>query len=175
MAKPELGSKRLCASCGVKFYDLNKSPIACPKCGTPFEVVPVTPVTTRPRPDKRAASREPEVEAEEVEGAELISLDEADAETQGKRAEAAEDVEAAEAIEDTSDDPEVSLEKKDKSAALRQCLKKLSPEHREIIDLVYYHEKSVDDAAQILSIPSATVKTRMFYARKKLAELVQAA
>ena len=52
---------------------------------------------------------------------------------------------------------------------------KLSPEHREIIDLVYYHEKSVDDAAQVLGIPSATVKTRMFYARKKLAELVQQA
>ena len=50
---------------------------------------------------------------------------------------------------------------------------KLSREHREIIDLVYYHEKSVDDAAQILGIPPATVKTRMFYARKKLAELVQ--
>jgi RNA polymerase sigma-70 factor (ECF subfamily) len=54
-------------------------------------------------------------------------------------------------------------------------LTKLSPDHRAIIDLVYYHEKSVDDAAQILSIPSSTVKTRMFYARKKLAELVQAA
>ena len=57
---------------------------------------------------------------------------------------------------------------------LRDALTKLSPEHREIIDLVYYHEKSVDDAADILSIPRATVKTRMFYARKKLAELVQA-
>ena len=51
---------------------------------------------------------------------------------------------------------------------LRVALTKLSPEHREIIDLVYYHEKSVDDAADILSIPRATVKTRMFYARKKL-------
>ena len=37
---------------------------------------------------------------------------------------------------------------------LRDALSKLSPEHREIIDLVYYHEKSVDDAADILSIPS---------------------
>jgi hypothetical protein len=46
---------------------------------------------------------------------------------------------------------------------------------REIIDLVYYHEKSVDDAAQVLGIPPATVKTRMFYARKELAELVQQA
>jgi len=54
-------------------------------------------------------------------------------------------------------------------------LSKLSPEHREITDLVYYHENSVDDAVDILSIPHATVKTRMFYARKKLAELIQAA
>ena len=54
-------------------------------------------------------------------------------------------------------------------------MKNLSPDHREIIDLVYYHEKSVDDAAEIFRIPSATVKTRMFYARKKLAELVQEA
>ena len=110
MAKPELGSKRLCASCGAKFYDLNKTPIACPKCGTPFEVVPVT---TRPRPDKRAASREPEVEAEEVEGAELISLEEADAEAQGKQAEAAEDVEADEAIEDDAEGPIIEQEEEE--------------------------------------------------------------
>jgi len=58
---------------------------------------------------------------------------------------------------------------------LRAALSKLSPAHREIIDLVYYHENSVDDAVDILSIPHATVKTRMFYARKKLAELIQAA
>jgi len=50
----------------------------------------------------------------------------------------------------------------------------LSPDHREIIDLVYYQEKSVEDCALILGVPAATVKTRMFYARKKLAELVQA-
>jgi RNA polymerase sigma-70 factor (ECF subfamily) len=81
----------------------------------------------------------------------------------------------AEAIEDTSDNPEVALEKKDKSAVLRQCLEKLSPEHKEIIDLVYYHEKSVEEVAEIVGIPENTVKTRMFYARKKLAELLQAA
>jgi len=85
------------------------------------------------------------------------------------------DEETAETIEDTSDNPEVSLEKKDKSAVLRQCLEKLSPEHKEIIDLVYYHEKSVEEVAEIVGIPENTVKTRMFYARKKLAELLQAA
>jgi uncharacterized protein (TIGR02300 family) len=34
MAKPELGMKRVCVSCGTKFYDLQKSPAVCPKCGT---------------------------------------------------------------------------------------------------------------------------------------------
>jgi RNA polymerase sigma-70 factor, ECF subfamily len=54
-------------------------------------------------------------------------------------------------------------------------LTKLSTDHRAVIDLVYYHEKSVDEVAQILDIPPATVKTRMFYARKKLAEIVATA
>jgi uncharacterized protein (TIGR02300 family) len=34
MAKPELGTKRVCVSCGAKFYDLTKTPAVCPKCGT---------------------------------------------------------------------------------------------------------------------------------------------
>jgi RNA polymerase sigma-70 factor (ECF subfamily) len=85
------------------------------------------------------------------------------------------DEEAAAAIEDPSDDPEAVLEKKDKSALIRQCLTGLSAEHREIIDLVYYHEKSVEEVAMIVGIPENTVKTRMFYARKKLGELLNAA
>jgi RNA polymerase sigma-70 factor (ECF subfamily) len=83
------------------------------------------------------------------------------------------DDETAERIEDQSDDPETALAKKDKSAQLRQCLTALSAEHREIIDLVYYHEKSVEEVAGIVGIPEATVKTRMFYARKKLSELLK--
>jgi RNA polymerase sigma-70 factor (ECF subfamily) len=92
-----------------------------------------------------------------------------------RRPDEALDDETAEAIEDTSDDPEVALDKKDKSAAIRKCLQKLSAEHREIIDLVYYHEKSVEEVAKIVGIPENTVKTRMFYARKRLAELLKAA
>jgi RNA polymerase sigma-70 factor (ECF subfamily) len=84
------------------------------------------------------------------------------------------DEETAAAIEDQSDDPETALAKKDKGALLRQCMIGLSTEHREIIDLVYYHEKSVEEVAEIVGIPEATVKTRMFYARKKLAELLKA-
>ena len=67
------------------------------------------------------------------------------------------------------------VQKKDTSEALRECLTGLSPEHREIVDLVYYHEKSVEEVAQIVGIPEATVKTRMFYARKKMGELLKAA
>jgi RNA polymerase sigma-70 factor (ECF subfamily) len=84
------------------------------------------------------------------------------------------DEDTAEAIEDTEDTPDVTLEKKDKSALIRKCLTGLSAEHREIIDLVYYHEKSVEEVAEIVGIPENTVKTRMFYARKKLAELLKA-
>jgi RNA polymerase sigma-70 factor, ECF subfamily len=90
-----------------------------------------------------------------------------------KRPEEELDDEKAAAIEDTADDPEVTAQKKDKSEALRKCLAQLSPDHREIIDLVYYHEKSVEEVAEIVGIPEATVKTRMFYARKKLSELLK--
>lgn len=83
------------------------------------------------------------------------------------------DDETAGTIEDPEDDPETALAKKDKGAALRQCLEKLSAEHREIVDLVYYHEKSVAEVSSIVGIPEATVKTRMFYARKKLSELLK--
>src|ERR671937_2818423 len=60
------------------------------------------------------------------------------------------DEEAAAAIEDPADDPEMAAQKKDKSAILRRCLGALSPDHREIIDLVYYHEKSVEEVAGII-------------------------
>jgi uncharacterized protein (TIGR02300 family) len=89
VAKPELGTKRLCASCGAKFYDLNKDPIHCPKCDAVYEVV----VATRPvRPEPAAAPvvRPPvPVEAPAVaepQEVETVSLEEADAESQGATA-----------------------------------------------------------------------------------------
>jgi RNA polymerase sigma-70 factor (ECF subfamily) len=91
-----------------------------------------------------------------------------------RRSDAPLDEEAAEAVEDEADDPETALQKKDGGDALKACLAQLSVEHREVIDLVYYHERSVEDAAQILDVPQGTVKTRMFYARKRLAELLEA-
>ena len=78
-------------------------------------------------------------------------------------------------VADPADDPEVALQKKGRADSLRQALTTLSPQHAEVIDLVYYHGKSVKEVAEIVEIAEATVKTRMFYARKKLAELVEAA
>ena len=75
-------------------------------------------------------------------------------------------------VADPANDPELTLQEKNRDELLRRALTRLSPEHRQVIDLVYYHEKSVDEVAQIIDVPPATVKTRMFYARKKLAELV---
>jgi RNA polymerase sigma-70 factor (ECF subfamily) len=77
-------------------------------------------------------------------------------------------------IADPSDDPEVTYAVNHRRAILRKCLAQLSREHREIIDLVYYHEKSTQEVAQIMGIPRNTVKTRMFYARKKLSKLLDA-
>jgi RNA polymerase sigma-70 factor (ECF subfamily) len=92
-----------------------------------------------------------------------------------KRREDGLDDEMAESIEEPSDNPGVAVEKLDKGTKLRACLAALSREHREVIDLVYYHEKSVEEVAQIVGIPENTVKTRMFYARKKLGELCRMA
>jgi RNA polymerase sigma-70 factor, ECF subfamily len=92
-----------------------------------------------------------------------------------KRREDQLDDEAAGEIEDDADTPEVTVQKQDKGAAIRSCIQRLSAEHREVIDLVYYHERSLENVAAITGAPEATVKTRLFYARKKLSELLQAA
>src|ERR671934_247207 len=78
-------------------------------------------------------------------------------------------------IEDTADGPEAQINTKDRNALVQKCLTQLSPAHREVIDLVYYHEKSVDEVARIVGVPAATVKTRMFYARTKMADLLHQA
>ena len=78
-------------------------------------------------------------------------------------------------IADPADDPEAALQKKNRSELLRDSLASLSPEHGEVIDLVYYHSKSVREVADIVGVAEATVKTRMFYARKRLGELLKAA
>jgi uncharacterized protein (TIGR02300 family) len=122
VAKAELGTKRLCANCGAKFYDLNKDPIHCPKCGTVHEVAPVV---TRARAE--AAPVVPAAPVEEVavpEPAEVetVSLEEADAEAQGTQAKKTttaepgaedEDVE----IDETLDDDDTFIEEQEEEDA----------------------------------------------------------
>jgi RNA polymerase sigma-70 factor (ECF subfamily) len=78
----------------------------------------------------------------------------------------------ASTIEDPHADPEALVQIKNRGEIIRRCLEALSPEHREIVDLAYYHEKTIDEVAEIVGIPLSTVKTRMFYARKRLAVLL---
>jgi RNA polymerase sigma-70 factor (ECF subfamily) len=85
------------------------------------------------------------------------------------------DKELAPTVVDPADNPELALQKKSRENLLRHCLAQLSPQHSEVIDLAYYHGKSIKEIAEIVGINEATVKSRAFYARKKLAQLVAAA
>jgi RNA polymerase sigma-70 factor, ECF subfamily len=90
----------------------------------------------------------------------------------GRRREAQLEEGSMETLVDDADTPEQSVLHSDRSMQLRSCITQLSSDHREVIDLVYYHDKSVDEVARILNLPRNTVKTRMFYARKRLARLL---
>jgi RNA polymerase sigma-70 factor (ECF subfamily) len=78
-------------------------------------------------------------------------------------------------LQDGADNPEMVKLKADKARAIRTLTERLSPEQRAVIDLVYYHEKGLREVADILDIPENTVKTRLFHARKRLADLIIAA
>ena len=84
------------------------------------------------------------------------------------------DGEPRESIDETTDHPDTALLKKQHGSILLGCLSRLTLAHREIIDLVYYHEKTIEEVAAIIGVPRNTVKTRMFYARRHLAELLAA-
>jgi RNA polymerase sigma-70 factor (ECF subfamily) len=78
-------------------------------------------------------------------------------------------------VADPAPGPDGGLAAQDRIATLRRCIDALSREHREIIDLVYYREKSIKEITDLLGIGMNTVKTRMFYARKRLGALLAAA
>ena len=80
----------------------------------------------------------------------------------------------AESIEDPADDPDAVLRTAERSAILQDCLKQLSSAHRQVVDLVYYHGQSIGEVARIIGVPQNTVKTRIFHARKRIAEMLAA-
>jgi uncharacterized protein (TIGR02300 family) len=117
VAKPDLGTKRLCSHCSAKFYDLHKDPIVCPKCHT---VMALTAVAARTRGETAAAARaaaaprEEEVVAPETQEAEFVSLEEADAEAQGKK------VVEGDAAEGTEEEIEIDDEPIDDAALIEE-------------------------------------------------------
>jgi RNA polymerase sigma-70 factor (ECF subfamily) len=56
---------------------------------------------------------------------------------------------------------------------MQMALNSLSREHREVLDMTYYQGLSIKEIAEIMGCPSNTVKTRMFYARKRLGGILQ--
>ncbi|AWM88090.1 TIGR02300 family protein [Microvirga sp. 17 mud 1-3] len=97
MAKPELGLKRQCMSCGAKFYDLSRDPAVCPKCGTVFQATAMSRVAAPAV--AHAANDEDETELETA-GAEMISLDEVEAGEAEKDLPGDDDIDVADDVAD---------------------------------------------------------------------------
>ena len=77
------------------------------------------------------------------------------------------------AVMDQGDNPEESLTRQDRNATIRACLRQLPRAQREIIDLFYLREKPLPEVVAMVGALQSTVKTRMFYARNKMAELLR--
>ena len=106
MAKPELGTKRQCQNCGAKFFDLNKDPIVCPKCGTVFQGA-----AARARP--AAKPEEEEAERATPAGVEVVSLDEVEAGEEKAAEPVVDDIDVEEDAEEAPDDPFLEEEEED--------------------------------------------------------------
>ena len=113
MAKPELGTKRLCGNCAAKFYDLGKDPIVCPKCHTVLQLAAIT-SRSRPEPARAQAAAE-EVVVPETQEAEFVSLEEADAEVEGSKK-----VPEGEVVDGADEEIEIEDEQLDDAAFIEE-------------------------------------------------------
>ena len=113
MARPELGTKRVCVECGAKYYDLNRTPITCPKCGTILELSKPSPVQSREveEPEEEVVVESTSSEDDSAD-ADVISLEDADAEQ-------ANDIDVPDLDDDdNSDDADVFLDDDEDEEAL---------------------------------------------------------
>ena len=107
MAKPELGSKRQCQNCGAKFFDLNKDPIVCPKCGTVFQGAAA-------RARRRQGRGRGRTELATPAGVDVVSLDEVEASEEKAAETVVDDIEVEDdADADAADDPFLEEEEED--------------------------------------------------------------
>jgi uncharacterized protein (TIGR02300 family) len=127
VAKPELGTKRVCPETGRKFYDLNKDPVISPYTG---KVVPVELPTSRSRPDqaaqRAAAAPVAEAAAPEPQEAEFVSLEDADAEAQGAKG----------AVETAEPDIEEDVEMDDESLDDAAFIEEQEEEDADVTDII---------------------------------------
>ena len=99
VAKPEWGSKRICPSCGTRYYDLMREPVICPKCSTPFD------------PEAFLKSRRARPAAPVEKELEPVGADELDTELEPDEAEVAEEEEEEAApLEEAEEEDEELLE-----------------------------------------------------------------
>jgi uncharacterized protein (TIGR02300 family) len=104
VAKAELGGKRQCQNCGTKFFDLNRDPILCPKCGATFTPPALSRASARPAPADDEDAELPEA------GVELVSLEDADAADEKAAAVVDDDVDLG---DDVADDTFLEEEEED--------------------------------------------------------------
>jgi RNA polymerase sigma-70 factor (ECF subfamily) len=71
--------------------------------------------------------------------------------------------------------PELDLGRRETQAQLREAMRHLSPDHRAVVDLTYFHEIGYREIAEIMDCPVDTVKTRMYYARRHLKRVLAGA
>ena len=106
VAKPELGTKRQCQNCGAKFFDLNKDPIVCPKCGTVFQGAARVRAAAKPEEEETELAAPP--------GVDVVSLDEVEASEEKVAEPAVDDIEVEEdGDDDAPDDPFLEEEEED--------------------------------------------------------------
>ena len=100
MAKPEWGTKRICPSCGTRYYDMTRDPVVCPKCATPFD------------PEAFLKSRRTRPAAPVEKAVEPVVADDIDADLETAEVEAAEDEEeeAGAALEEGEEEDEEMIE-----------------------------------------------------------------
>jgi uncharacterized protein (TIGR02300 family) len=96
LAKPEWGTKRICPSCGTRYYDLMRESVICPKCSTPYD----------PEAFLKARRSRPVAPVEK----ELAPVgDDVDADIETEEVEIAEDEEEAAPLADAEDEEEEEI------------------------------------------------------------------
>src|SRR5271170_8135096 len=94
VAKPDWGSKRICPSCGARYYDLSRKPVICPKCTTPFD------------PEAFLKSRRSRPAAPVAKELEPVGAGDLDTELEPDEAEVAEEEEEAVPLEEAEEEDE---------------------------------------------------------------------